>query len=178
MKRSGQWMPMLVALVLAACGGAEREGTDTAQGAGDVATLPATAPRESLPDTNVTGAGTGTATAPTGETIKLNAVGNSGVNGEVTVQGMDGHSRVVVRVTGAKAAGAMQGHVHEGTCEKLGKPVAPLEAITVNETGMGSSTSMVNLGPADLTDGEHVVAFHQPGGKPGAAVVCGVLRRP
>ena len=178
MKRSRLWLLALLPLGIAVCGGGDTQDgaavEDTTQ-AGTVATAPATTPQEPLPEGNVSGPGTGTAMAPTAGGVMMNAVNNSGVSGAIVLAERGG-APVMVRLMGVQGPGTLQGYVHGGSCENLGGVVAPLEPITVDNTGMGSSTSNVNLALGALTDGNHVVSYHQPGGNPGAPVVCGVLQ--
>jgi ABC-type glycerol-3-phosphate transport system substrate-binding protein len=105
--------------------------------------------------------------------VALAAVNASGITGDAVVSGSGSGAQVVLTLRGAKAAGTHQAHVHSGTCAQPGPPVAPLQPVTVDASGTGSSTSTIDVGMAALMDGGHIVSAHEAGGNPGAMIACG-----
>ncbi|HEV2146677.1 MAG TPA: CHRD domain-containing protein [Longimicrobiaceae bacterium] len=165
MKRSRLWMLALAPLALTACGGGEAD---------------AEADREAvLKDTSAVTVSPVEGAAPAdpgmamgGEnTVQLNPVGNSGVSGQAMLSDMNGQTQVRVTLTGAK--GTHQGHIHQGTCDSPGPPVAPLEP--VDATGGSSSTATVQVPMSTVMNGQHIIAYHEVGGNPGATIVCGSI---
>jgi hypothetical protein len=168
MKASRLWLAAWVPLALAACGGGDDRDADGA-------------------DSLTVGAGTDTgfATPPppadTGamdhgaSTVQLASVGNSGVTGSAQVAAEGAGVKVTLDLTGARAAGTHQAHIHQGTCEQLGGVEAPLNAVEVDASGNGSSITTVTTPMNTVMDGRHVVSVHEAGGSPGAPIACGAI---
>ncbi|CAN5640065.1 hypothetical protein BH23GEM6_BH23GEM6_14640 [soil metagenome] len=127
------------------------------------------------------GMGTGTAAPGTGtmagmtSTVAMRAVGGSGLSGEATLTEAGQQAQVMVRLMGSRAGATHQGHIHQGTCDNLGSVVAPLQPVTVDAQGTGTSTSTVDVAIHAAADGQHLIAYHVAGGDPGAPVVCGEI---
>ena len=154
----------LLALALVAGGCGESGGEGAAAGADTTAAAAA--------DTAAAPAG-GMAEAGTTE-VPLAAVGGSGVSGGATLSEQGEQVQVTVRLAGLAPNTSHAGHVHEGTCEALGNPVAPLLDVAADASGSGTSTSLVPLPMGTVMDGRHVVAYHQGAGESaGPPVVCG-----
>lgn len=155
---------LALALATGACGegGGEgaAEGADTVAAAGDTAAAAA-----------------GDAAAEPGTTeVPLAALGGSGVSGGATLSEQGEQVQVTVRLAGLAPNGSHAGHVHEGTCEAPGNPVAPLLDVAADASGSGTSTSLVPLPMGTVMDGRHVVAYHRGAGDdPGPPVVCGAI---
>lgn len=179
MKLSRWWPLLAVPLALAACGmnDTEAEEDDPTDGAAadSVATTgTVTAPPAAIVTTPpADSAMAGASTAGTG--VTLNPVGGSGVSGDMSATASGGGVTVMVSLRGAKGAGTHQGHVHTGTCDALGGVVAPLQPVTTDAGGSGSSTSTVSVPVATLMNGQHVVSYHEAGGNPGKSVACGAI---
>lgn len=116
-----------------------------------------------------------TGTTAGAATINMQPLNNSGVTGEATVTPMDGQTQVTVMLSGSPQAGTHQGHIHQGTCESLGSVVTPLQPIETPAGGTGTMITMVDLAPATVMNGQHIIAYHEAGGDPGQAVVCGSI---
>jgi hypothetical protein len=154
-----------VPLVLGACGGndasKETEADSTYAVPVDTTSTVVPLPPDSVPHDTMT--------------VALAAVNNSGITGDAVVSGSGSGAQVVLTLRGAKAAGTHQAHVHSGTCAAPGPPVAPLQPVTVDASGTGSSTSTIDVGMAALMDGNHIVSAHEAGGSPGAMIACGQI---
>jgi hypothetical protein len=160
-----QALALPLVLVLAACPGDDRR-VDTV---GTVDT-PMVAP----------GMGTGTAAPGAGmagmtSTVAMRPVGGSGVTGEATLTEAGQQTQVMVRLMGSQAGATHQGHIHQGTCDNVGSVVAPLQPITVDGQGTGTSTSTVDVAMHAAADGQHLIAYHAAGGDPGPPAVCGEI---
>lgn len=166
MKGSKWWLLACVPLALAACGAndTDAEEDDPTDGA-----AAATVPPPAGTDTGAAASGMAPMMVP------LRPVGNSGVNGQVTVTDGGTQTQLALTLTGLQPNGAHAGHVHQGTCDSLGSAVAPLPVVTADASGTGSATETVAIPTATLMDGRHVVAYHEAGGSPGAPVVCGAV---
>ncbi len=152
-----------VALLTVACNGDDRVDT--------VATT----------DTTMMGAPAGT-TAPApgagagmGSTIAMQPVGGSGISGEATLTENGQQTQVMVRIMGSTDNSTHQGHIHQGTCASPGSVVVPLQPITTDGQGGGTSTSTVDVPIHTAANGQHIVVYHETGGTPGAPVVCGEI---
>jgi hypothetical protein len=161
----------VVPLIAAACADADRTG--------EMADSIAVAPDVDAGGSPTGDTITGDADAGAGmqATVALNALQGSGVTGEATVAPEDaaGQTRVNVTLQAADAAGGVhQGHIHQGTCASIGSVVVPLPPVTV-AGGTGTATSSVAVDAMSVMDGNHVVAYHQAGGNPGAPAVCGEI---
>jgi hypothetical protein len=116
-------------LVLAACG--DRDTADDTWTDPGLTTTPA-------PDAG--------ATADTREeTVNLQEVAGSGINGEARLRQMGGQTEVMVRVENAGPNQTLNGGVHHGTCEMPGDRVAELQPITTDAQGTGQAISTVNI---------------------------------
>jgi hypothetical protein len=102
-------------------------------------------------------------------------LGESNIAGTIEVDDEGQQTKIHVRLTGAPPNAVLQGHVHAGTCEAVGDVVVPLEAVEVGDDGIGESESTVAIAPMTAFDGQHIVAFHEPGGSPGRPVTCAVI---
>jgi len=161
-------------LALAACGG----GGDAAKDGNDTTSV------LSLPDSGATPTAPGAAPATdsamsgaqgVGGAVTMNPVGSSGLTGQA--QFMDhgpGQTMVTVNLSGP-GNGPRSGHIHQGTCDSPGQVVAPLQDVTL-ANGIGTSTTTVSVGYADVVNGQHIVAYHTGAGEnPGAPAVCGQI---
>jgi hypothetical protein len=114
-------------------------------------------------------------TAGMGTTVALASVGGSGVSGEATLTESGQQTEVMVRLVGSQPNATHQGHIHQGTCDNVGSVVVALDPITVDAQGSGTSTTMVDVAIHDAANGEHLVAYHEAGGTPGAPAACGEI---
>ena len=101
-----------------------------------------------------------------GQTMQFQPVNASGMAGEATITERGVESEVMVRLTGASADGTHPGHVHSGTCEAIGSVVQPLQELTTDTTGTGTMTATVAIPTATLSDGQHIIVYHETGGAP------------
>jgi hypothetical protein len=175
MKIERTFLAVALSLALAACGGADEaetiEGEGTAM-AGDTTTMTTTAPMPMPADSGAMAAGGAMAGA---QTIPLQAIGGAPVSGTVAVSEAGGATQVMLAVMGTGAAGTHAAHVHTGTCDAPGDVVAPLESVTADASGAGSSTTTLQLPAATVMNGQHIVAVHEAGGSPGAPVACAAI---
>ncbi|MGH7504601.1 MAG: hypothetical protein ACRELX_03080 [Longimicrobiales bacterium] len=104
------------------------------------------------------------------------ALNDSGVMGEVTIDD-DGEtqSTVMVTLTGSAAGAVHQGMIHAGTCDNIGEVVSPLDPITIGDEGEGEVTTTVPVPLMTVSDGTHVVAYHEANGTPGAPITCAAI---
>lgn len=98
-----------------------------------------------------------------GQTVQLQPLNDSGITGEATVTDRGTQTEVLVRLTGAPANSEHPGHIHSGTCSSVGGVVQPLEPITTDAAGTGSATATVDMAPATIMDGQHIVVYHSGG---------------
>ncbi len=167
------WILPALALAVAACGGGDGEGA--AEGGGDTTTAavsptpsaatPPTTPAES------TMTGQSSATTP----VQLTALNNSGVTGQAQIMEHGAAETMVTVTLQGQGSGTHPGHIHSGTCDKLGGVVAPLESVAM-AGGTGTSTSTVKVSMGTVMNGQHVVNFHAGSGEnPMAPVACGAI---
>ena len=94
------------------------------------------------------GGGGGTATnatpSPQGIAFTLNAVNNSGMDGDGTIIKGSGSFTVTLRLTGLTANSSHMSHIHGGSCAATGDVVITLENIKANGTGAGSATTTIS----------------------------------
>jgi CHRD domain len=101
-------------------------------------------------------------------TVEFKALNNSGESGKATLTGMDGKTKVVIDLTGAPVGVAQPVHIHHGTCEKLGAPAYPLEAVK-----NGKSETTVDAKLSDLTAGDFAINVHKSEKEISTYVACG-----
>jgi hypothetical protein len=160
-------------LALVACGGGDgqKTGNDTTSvlSRADSGTIPTTPGAAAGTDTTMTGA-TGV-----GGAVTMNAVGNSGLTGQAQfMEHGQGQTMVTITLNG-QGNGPRSGHIHQGTCDSPGQVVAPLQDVTL-ANGTGTSTTTVSVGYPDVTNGQHIVAYHTGAGEnPGPPAVCGQI---
>lgn len=172
MKVNKLWLLACLPLVMAACGGgdeAETEGGDT-MAADTGAVLPPPPPA----DTGM-GAGATTSEQTMSTPLTLNAVGGSSAGGTAAISEQGTGTTVVLTVNNAGGAGTHQAHIHTGTCDAPGAPVAPLQAVTTDATGNGTSTSNVDVPMMTVMNGQHIVAVHETNGNPGNPILCAAI---
>ena len=173
MRASRLWYLACLPLVVAACGGGDEEETAATADTGAVTTAPAPAPM----DTGGMAAGMDTGMAAAGgmNSVTLSPVGNSGVSGTATVTEQGAQTVVALNLMGAPGAGTHAAHIHTGTCDSPGAVVAPLQSVSVDASGTGTSTTTLDIPMATVMNGQHIVAAHEAGGSPGSPVVCGAI---
>lgn len=108
--------------------------------------------------------------------LELRPLNESGISGEVNLTPTENQTTVIVTLEGTEAQARHMAHVHTGTCENIGSPVAPLEPIGGAAAQGPTSTTLIDMDAATLTDGNHVVVAHEAGGSPGRPVVCAPIR--
>ena len=173
MKLSRSFWLLALPLAMAGCGGGDEGNTDAETAVGDPATMQAAS----------TDSGAATTPAPAGDTagghgampmtVQLASVQNSGVTGEATLTAQGEQTQATVRLAGLKGTGAHPGHIHQGTCDKLGSVVAPLPSITPGADGTGTATGTAAVPMNTAMNGQHVVNYHMPDGSPAA---CGAIQ--
>lgn len=109
------------------------------------------------------------------QTVQFTSVGDSPITGEVEIDDDDGRTELDVRIRNATAGSVHQGHIHTGTCDAPGDVVAPLADINVGDNGEGTSENDLDIPMMTVMNGQHIVAFHEAGGDPGAPVVCAAI---
>jgi hypothetical protein len=170
MKLSRYWLLLGLPLALGACGmnDTEAEEDDPTDGAAaDSAAAAAAVPAPVATDT---------AAAMAPQMVPMAAVAGSGVSGEAILTEAAGQTQVAVRLAGFQPNSAHSGHVHQGTCDAPGAPVAPLQDITADASGAGTATSTVAIPTSVAMNGQHIVAYHQAAGENmGPPVVCGAI---
>lgn len=168
MKNVRCWLWLVAPIALVACGRDEDVGqggfmADTlvgAMGTSDVAVI--------MPPGD-TGAAAGTAGGM--QTIAFTPVGAGGHSGEVMLHPAGQQTEITVRLSGPQS-GLHQGHIHSGTCDNPGGVVQPLQPVDVPQGGQGTSTTTVDIPPAMVMNGQHLVQYHTAGSDPGPPVVC------
>jgi CHRD domain len=108
------------------------------------------------------------ASASEAVTVEFKALNNSGESGKATLTAMGGKTKVVVDLTGAPEGVAQPAHIHHGTCEKLGAPAYPLEAVK-----NGKSETTVDAKVSDLTAGDFAINVHKSEKEISTYVACG-----
>jgi hypothetical protein len=86
----------------------------------------------------------------------------------VTITAAGEQTTIGVHVNGAPANATLPAHVHAGTCEAKGAPVAPLDSIKTDATGMGMINTTIAVPFATVNNGQHFVQAHLPTGAPAA----------
>lgn len=172
-------LALVAALAPAACGKGDG-GAGGGAGADTSFTSANTEPGAppAMPDTarvDTASAVTDTALKNAARQVALAPVGNSGISGNATIVAAGNGVSITVTLRGAKGAGTHQGHVHAGTCDAPGAAVAPLQPVTTDASGAGSSSTAVSLPLSAVMNGEHVIAYHEAGGNPGKPVACGSI---
>lgn len=147
-------------------------------------------PREGAEDTAVTTGGADTAGGMMqddsitrmqegmGERMEFafEPVRNSGASGEVYLTPVSDSTTVVITLEPPSDAAEQphhhMAHIHTGTCDAIGSVVAPLDTVVSGPDRGPTSTTVVGIDIATLTDGNHLVAAHEAGGTPGSPIVC------
>jgi hypothetical protein len=101
-------------------------------------------------------------------TVEFKALNNSGESGKATLTAMDGKTKVVIDLTGAPEGVAQPAHIHQGTCENLGSPKYPLEAVN-----NGKSETTIDAKLSDLTAGDFAINVHKSEMDMSTYVACG-----
>lgn len=172
MKLSKTWLLLGLPLVLAACGAndtdAEEDDPTDGAAADSAATAAVVPPAPAAMDTSHA------AMAP--QMVPMTALGGSGVTGDATLTEAAGQTQIAVRLAGFQPSSSHSGHVHQGTCDAPGAPVAPLQDIAADASGAGTATSTVAIPTSVAMNGQHIIAYHQAAGENmGPPVVCGAI---
>jgi hypothetical protein len=108
------------------------------------------------------------ATVSEAVTVEFKALNNSGESGKATLTPVDGKTKVVINLTGAPEGVAQPAHIHQGTCENLGGPKYPLEAVK-----NGNSETTIDAKLSDLSAGDYAINVHKSEKEISTYVACG-----
>ncbi|HEX3035485.1 MAG TPA: CHRD domain-containing protein [Thermodesulfobacteriota bacterium] len=103
---------------------------------------------------------------------ELSELNDSGVSGTVTLTPMENQTKVTVNLTGAPEGGIHPAHIHEGTCDNLGKPAYPL-----NDIKNGTSETTIDATTETLTSGKYAINVHKSPEELSAYVACGEIQQ-
>jgi hypothetical protein len=103
---------------------------------------------------------------PEADRFMLAEVRESGVAGEVSLRAVGSQTSVMISVEGAPPGTTLDAHIHEGNCQDGGPVAVPLDAVTVDTTGSGTSTTTVDVPIGTLHDNPYFVQVHGPAGAP------------
>jgi hypothetical protein len=98
--------------------------------------------------------------------VALEAIGGSGVTGDVHATPRDGSTNIMVMLRGAPANENIGIRVHSGTCESPGPELARIDAVSTDGMGSGHAETNVGHAPHLILDGNHIVAVYAPGAQP------------
>lgn len=101
-------------------------------------------------------------------TLEFKALNNSGESGKATLTPVDGKTKVAIDLTGAPEDLAQPAHIHHGTCQNLGGPAYPLEAVK-----NGKSQTTIDAKISDLTAGDFAINVHKSEKEISTYVACG-----
>lgn len=103
---------------------------------------------------------------------ELSELNDSGVSGTVTFTPMEDQTKVTINLEGAPEGGVHPVHIHEGTCDNLGKPAYPLSDIK-----NGTSETTIDATVEDITSGAHAINVHKSPDELSAYVACGEVQQ-
>lgn len=104
--------------------------------------------------------------------IAFTPVGGSTLAGDVDVEEEGSGTKVEVSIRNSADGAVHKGHIHSGTCAAPGAVVAPLGDIRIDGDRNGESETTLQLPMMTVMNGQHIVAYHEAGGNPGAPVLC------
>lgn len=151
----------ILPLGLAACGGDDAE-LEEGVVLTDTAVAPVTAPAADA------------AASAMATQVTMSPVGSATTTGTAMVTAAGSSTEVTVQLTGL-SEGAHAGHIHQGTCDAPGSPVAPLQDATAGADQSATVTSTAEVDPMSVMDGNHIIMYHESSSPPGAPVVCGQI---
>jgi hypothetical protein len=101
------------------------------------------------------------------------------VTGSATITAVDSGIRVNVKLTGLNPNQQSAGHIHTGKCGQQGNVVIPLNNISADASGAGSSeTTLPNASFNEVTNGTYYVQYHIQVSPPGRQISCGNIIMP
>jgi len=111
----------------------------------------------------------GTFAQSTDTAVKLAAQNGSGEDGSATITAM-GDNQIKVTITVANGSATPQpAHIHKGTCATLD----PVPAYPLNNVVNGMSETVVNVGMAQLAQGQYAINIHKSATEVSTYVSCG-----
>lgn len=97
---------------------------------------------------------------------QIEAIGGSGVGGEVHATPRDGSTNIMVMLQNAPPDENIGVRVHSGTCESPGPELARVDAVSTDAVGAGHAETDVGHAPHLILDGNHIIAIYAPGAQP------------
>lgn len=96
------------------------------------------------------------------------------VTGSATIEAAGTGIRVTVKLNGLDPNQQSAGHIHTGKCGQQGNVVYPLNNISADASGTGSSdTTLPNVPYSEVTNGTYYVQYHIQVSPPGRQISCG-----
>jgi hypothetical protein len=166
---------LVAAFVLAGCprGGEPAPDTESTirPGAGTVWGEEATPPDDPAAPRPVHLAGAATIVGD------LTPIGGSGVTGSMTIRAEGARTLVSIEMSGAPAdAPTVVAAVHEGTCATLGREIARLDPLPVQQTRIVSEADTLDVAPATVMNGRNVLVVRSARAAAGApALACAAI---
>jgi hypothetical protein len=106
-------------------------------------------------------------------------VAGTAVTGSATITAAGSGIRVTVRLSGLNPAQQSAGHIHTGKCGQQGNVIFPLNNISADASGAGSSdTTLPNVPYSEVTNGTYYVQYHIQVTPPGRQISCGNIIMP
>jgi hypothetical protein len=101
--------------------------------------------------------------------VKLAAQNGSGEDGSATITAMgDNQIKITIKVANGTAT-PQPAHIHKGTCANLD----PVPAYPLNNVVNGMSETVVNVGMAQLAQGQYAINIHKSAAEVSTYVSCG-----
>ena len=96
------------------------------------------------------------------------------VTGSATIEAVGSGIRVTVKLNGLNPNQQSAGHIHSGKCGQQGNVIFPLNNISADGSGTGSSdTTLPNVPYSEVTNGTYYVQYHIQVSPPGRQISCG-----
>lgn len=101
------------------------------------------------------------------------------VTGSATIEAAGTGTRVIVKLNGLNPNQQSAGHIHTGKCGQQGNVIFPLNNISADASGTGTSdTTLPNVPYSEVTNGTFYVQYHIQVSPPGRQISCGNILVP
>lgn len=109
------------------------------------------------------------------KTVELQPLAGEALTAQATLVPIATRTQVTVQVLQGPPNTGLTAHLLTGSCEQPGAVAADLQPLTTDAAGQGRSETVVDLDPAQVLNGNHIMQLRRENGRAGVPAACGAI---